>query len=298
MALNEMRKNRILIIILTCVVMITGCSALGGLEAKVDFDQFIGPIQVIESLDPNSYYEHGSDMAKVFKQLFEEGADENIYHVEERNSLFSGVYYQQTMNESSTMSYFGKLKNGKPTGYGVLYNMDEMCLEYIGHFKKGKLQGYGMKIEDQVVITYEGDFSKGKMTGDAVIPYTVAEIDDFYETSEDLGEIYEETAQKIGEKINNTDYCLIRVMPRYIGEVKNGNRVGKGTSYYINGNIEYKGEFKNDLFNGQGTLYYEDGSVWYKGKFSRGVFHGQGTLYNRDGSVEFKGKFKRGDYDF
>ena len=45
----------------------------------------------------------------------------------------------------------------------------------------------------------------------------------------------------------------------YIGEYKDGLRHGKGTLYYLNGDIKYEGDFVNDKFEGNGKGYWEDG---------------------------------------
>ena len=76
---------------------------------------------------------------------------------------------------------------------------------------------------------------------------------------------------------------------KFIGELKNGKKEGKGTAYYNNGD-KYEGEFKNDLRDGYWIYFY--GNEKYKddvyiGYWKEGKFEGKGIYYyNRS---EFKG---------
>ena len=55
---------------------------------------------------------------------------------------------------------------------------------------------------------------------------------------------------------------------RYVGQLVNGLRHGKGTVYYKNnGKMKYEGDFKNDKYEGYGELYDEEGTIKYKGFF-------------------------------
>ena len=55
---------------------------------------------------------------------------------------------------------------------------------------------------------------------------------------------------------------------KYVGEVQNGKRHGKGTMTYADG-TQYYGSWKNDNKDGYGTEYYPDGTV-YTGYFRNG----------------------------
>lgn len=57
---------------------------------------------------------------------------------------------------------------------------------------------------------------------------------------------------------------------KYNGEMKDGQKHGKGTMTYSNGGV-YVGEWKDDRRHGQGTMTFNDGSrivgVWKDDKF-------------------------------
>ena len=102
---------------------------------------------------------------------------------------------------------------------------------------------------------------------------------------------------------------------RYIGEVLNGERHGKGTFIENNG-IKYEGEWRNGKMHGTGVLTTPDGKR-YEGEMENGQMHGQGILVEKEGKYEgtflngkmhgegvlnlndgrvFKGEFKNGKY--
>ena len=45
---------------------------------------------------------------------------------------------------------------------------------------------------------------------------------------------------------------------KYVGELKNDKREGKGIMYYNDGDI-YEGEYKNDKKEGKGIYYFNNG---------------------------------------
>jgi hypothetical protein len=60
-----------------------------------------------------------------------------------------------------------------------------------------------------------------------------------------------------------------------------GKKQGKGTYYYLNGNI-FKGDWANDQINGFGVV---DGQkAFYEGQWRNGLAHGKGTSKFDDAS--------------
>ena len=47
----------------------------------------------------------------------------------------------------------------------------------------------------------------------------------------------------------------------------NGNKEGKGSQYYANGELRYKGDWRNDKKEGKGWEFYENGDLKYEGDF-------------------------------
>ena len=68
---------------------------------------------------------------------------------------------------------------------------------------------------------------------------------------------------------------------RYVGQVVNGLREGKGTCYYDNGE-RYDGDFRNDNREGKGIYYFSDGDR-YEGDFRNDKQEGKGIYYYRNG---------------
>jgi hypothetical protein len=78
---------------------------------------------------------------------------------------------------------------------------------------------------------------------------------------------------------------------KYIGEIKNGLKDGKGIFYYNNGN-KYNGNFKNGKFNGNGIFSYYNGDI-YDGEYYEGKKNGKGKYYFNSGE-KYIGVFKNG----
>jgi len=76
---------------------------------------------------------------------------------------------------------------------------------------------------------------------------------------------------------------------RYEGDFKNDKKEGKGILYWNNGN-RYEGDFKNDKAEGKGIYYYNNGDR-YKGDFKNGKKEGKGIYYWKNGD-RYEGDFK------
>ena len=68
---------------------------------------------------------------------------------------------------------------------------------------------------------------------------------------------------------------------RYIGQVVNGLREGKGICYWEDGD-RYEGDFKNDNREGKGIYYHHSGSI-YEGDFRNDIAEGKGIMYYPNG---------------
>ena len=64
---------------------------------------------------------------------------------------------------------------------------------------------------------------------------------------------------------------------RYVGQIVNGLREGKGIMYYTNGD-RYEGYFRNDKPEGKGISYYNNGDR-YEGDFRNNKKEGKGIYY-------------------
>ena len=73
---------------------------------------------------------------------------------------------------------------------------------------------------------------------------------------------------------------------RYVGQVLNGLREGKGICYWEDGD-RYEGNYKNDNKEGKGIYYYNDGDI-YEGDFKNDNMEGKGINYYRSGNRWFQ----------
>ena len=71
---------------------------------------------------------------------------------------------------------------------------------------------------------------------------------------------------------------------RYVGEVANGLREGKGIEYYNNGD-RYEGDFRNDKREGKGIYYYHNGDR-EMGDYYDDKEIGKHVMLTRNGEVE------------
>ena len=132
----------------------------------------------------------------------------------------------------------------------------------------------------------------------------------------------EKIIKDINDKINNDNISEIynyavdnfynENFGKYIGEIKNGLKDGKGIFFYKKNDEQkrkkYEGEFKNDKAEGKGIMYWNDGDryegdwknnvkegkgiyYWHKGDkyigdWKNGMRNGKGIMYYRDGTIE------------
>ena len=93
---------------------------------------------------------------------------------------------------------------------------------------------------------------------------------------------------------------------KYVGEIKNNLRNGKGEMRYSDDDIYnrylYRGEWKDDLYDGYGEMYWKN-SDYYEGEWKKGLKEGKGTYNFCNGDI-YEGEFKndkkegKGTYTF
>jgi hypothetical protein len=101
-----------------------------------------------------------------------------------------------------------------------------------------------------------------------------------------------------GSDISRWSNCLgseTNSNAKYVGEYKNGKKIGQGTLTFVDG-TKYVGEYKDDNgYNGQGTLTYPNGDR-YVGEFKNGNYNGRGTFTFANGN-KYVGEFKDRKYN-
>jgi len=76
---------------------------------------------------------------------------------------------------------------------------------------------------------------------------------------------------------------------RYEGDYRNDNKEGKGI-YYANNGDRYEGDFRNDKKEGKGIEYYNNGDR-YEGDWRNGKKEGKGIYYYHNG-VRYEGDYR------
>ena len=76
---------------------------------------------------------------------------------------------------------------------------------------------------------------------------------------------------------------------RYVGQVVNGLREGKGIEYWNDGD-RYEGEWRNDKAEGKGIFYFNSGDR-YEGDWRNDKREGKGIYYYNDGD-RYEGDFR------
>ena len=126
--------------------------------------------------------------------------------------------------ENSDRKYLGEIKNGLPSGLGILkYNLGWGLKKYVGEFKDGKEHGLGYLIYPYG-SRYFGSWKKGKMNGHGAFTYPNGE--------KYLGGWKDGKEHGQGEQTSSDG-------SKYVGEWKDG-KYWNGTNYDNDGNINGK----------------------------------------------------------
>ena len=238
----------------------------------------------MDLLDANTYEKNGSKMVKALENAL--NATPNDFHMlDQKGKLLSQATYFEEIFDVADCDYYyiGKIKDGKPDGYGVItndYDVSEMDIYYIGEFHSGEVENcYGMRLDGgyfgkPYAIAYEGEIaylsSDGlypvPADGERVITYDIDSIYNWYS-----GEI--SLLEELPSKTK-----AARCFPEYIGEIKKGEYNGKGIEYYPNGVIYYAGEYKSGLRHGKGKTYSSEGYLIEEGEYKHGDLE-NGKIY-------------------
>lgn len=244
-----MRKRLLVISILTGVgLVLNGCgSSVSSMD--MDMSQFTDGYKIVDLCDESAYLKHGDELASLVSKAINPETELKIIEISPH--LFGSTSYQITEDLGNSLDgrwyYYGDIKNNKPDGYGVIMYEPYNLICYAGQFEKGVAEGYGLYLDGTRAICFEGYIEEVKLfdkrsafpdtynkaDGDAVIPFTYSEI------SLECGY---ENMPVLSDKPSE----VLRLTPKYIGEIKKG------------------------VYSGEGTLYNPDGTVSYEGKFEKG----------------------------
>ena len=131
------------------------------------------------------YSKKAASLMKKFEKLAN-SSDDYLINLSSKKHINGNLEYTQTTNYSSSF-YLGKIKNGKPDGFGVIfqnYSGQFYVPYYIGEFKEGYYHGYGITYEIDSSYYYyypsiEAEYKKGAYNGDYCEYYYDSSIPDY-----------------------------------------------------------------------------------------------------------------------
>ena len=191
-----------------------------------------------------------------------------------------GKFNGQATESDSDGTYSGEYKYGKRHGKGTCVFKFPYGYKYVGEWKYGERNGYGVVYSDTGLLVKKGNWEKSQFIGNKKVNYVnIARYEGNY-----TGEM------KNGERHGKGTYIYYQkgdsIEKKYVGEWKNGERNGKGEyteyRYGSSNGIRYVGDWKNDERNGYGTETFGNGKILYEGQWEDDKRHGQGQLeYDR-----------------
>jgi hypothetical protein len=195
----------------------------------------------------------------------------------------------------SNAKYWGKWKDGKAEGTGVLYFNDGSTM-YQGNFSNDKKNGFGIQAWSDG-NRYEGNWIDDNRTGQGTFYWKDG---DKYVGQFLNGQTTENgvTTRKAIPKLCISGDCYNGygkfgfTNAVYEGYFKNGKREGKGKTIAWDGGI-YEGDYVDGLPNGKGKYTFSDGSV-YDGDWVDGNKTGKGKYVW--GKGKWEGEYYEGDW--
>ena len=209
----------------------------------------------------------------------------------------------QSIEISDELIFEGEVKDGKPFGYGTLYEVSDDAesirmglwdglfqkagaafetypdgAEFSGYIVDNSPSGYCEYIYASGK-RYEGNNVNFKREGQGKTTWPNG---DYY-----VGNYENDQANGYGEYYFVEGDC-------YKGNHLNGEPHGYGEYYFADGDC-YKGNHLNGEANGYGEYYFANGN-YYKGDYVNGVRHGKGVLYDAANNITYEGEFINGNY--
>ena len=181
--------------------------------------------------------------------------------------------------------YIGTYVDDIPSGPGI--HLLANGSRYVGEFNGGNYDGKGIMINPQGVVEKDGIWSDDKFVrpqATGIDPKT-----DYTAQMDQLGRLPASAGTPSGDpgalpqcrgKVQEWIRCFVRSdqtgWPKYEGGIQEGRKHGKGTVYFVNGDI-VTGTFNNRELEGMGGYFYVSGSRSV-GNFKNGKRHGPGVF--------------------
>ncbi len=194
---------------------------------------------------------------------------------------------------SGTQHIVGLKSDGKVVAAG--YNVDCRCnvsgWRNIVAVAAGDTYTVGLKSNGAVVAVGKSPFGESNVSGwtDIRVPLWAKNAEMVLEES---AASHPEVPAVVSDELQEMTYPD----GRYIGEIVNGKRHGKGTMYYSEedefNRVKYEGEYKDDKRHGKGVFTWKDGQK-YDGEWKDDNRHGHG-VYTWPNGTKYDGEWKDG----
>lgn len=264
-------------------------------KLPASFHQLVITEDTFSTLFHQSYFDENkitancsSERKKIISKIESALKKEPSYISVYDGGLLGEDYYGVT-SEPRGYLYYGKVKDNRPNGFGVLTGYSHETSEhgyvsheylvYAGEFKKGIYNGYGVAFE-------EPSFEKAIDISDPINQGSYVKYDGEWKDGVECG--------KGNEYVLNENTRQIEAV--VVSNFKKGLYEGKTKIYNVDGTLKFEGNCKKGEPSGKGIHYFDDGKKHYDGEWKDGKYHGKGKLYDKDGKVIYNGKWKFGEY--
>ena len=222
-----------------------------------------------------------------------------MFTLREEDGVYQGQCFSGTKSGFGVFQwddgswYEGEWRNNFRSGYGIFKTANGGL--YSGLFKKNKLHEYGRCLLPNGDL-YIGGWYCGRTHGYGVFYYADSntfELSEFFHgkpiRSLNKGDGRPMTLDFV--YTNKSESPQIHSENKFIGQVINGRREGKGVLFLQNGS-RFEANWLNDLPNGVGVFYFSD-DFWDVGNYEQGRLHGLGKRRFANGDMYF-GTFSYG----
>ena len=154
---------------------------------------------------------------------------------------------------------------------------------------------YGVHIKDFIITHFDKDFIITHFDLETMFKKMIDDVEENKKREDEKLKLEDKLEKEKLEKDAKIKEYLKRLEclggDRYIGELKNDKRHGKGIFYWANGDT-YEGDWVENKRHGKGICYYANGNK-YEGDWVEDQKHGEGIYYFADGTTK-KGVWENG----
>lgn len=168
--------------------------------------------------------------------------------------------------------------------------LEEHDFQRSGIVDDSKIRQLGMMAGVNYIMVSEVSAFQGDMS--IIVKILNIETGKYEKTADELTNMTSENVRNTAIKLGNTifnvqtksnDQTIVeKNKDKFVGNVVNGKKQGKGTLYFANGDI-FEGNWEDGVIQGQGIYYYTDGTKII-GTWKNGKRNGPATFYYENGN--------------